>query len=66
MGGNDGGTYVWKIDDATMTVSLSPVTPGQMSGSMITILEGLGTGDRVAVSGVQHLAEGMKVRELAD
>lgn len=66
VGGNDGGSYVWIIDDATMTVGLSPVTPGQMSGSMITIVDGLVTGDRIAISGVQHLAEGMKVRELVD
>jgi len=66
VGGNDGGSYVWKVDGETMTVSLSPVTPGQMSGSMITILDGLIAGDRIAVSGVQQLADGMKVRELAD
>jgi RND family efflux transporter MFP subunit len=66
VGGNDGGSYVWKVDGETMTVSLAPVTPGQMSGSMITILDGLSAGDRIAVSGVQHLAEGMQVRELTN
>ena len=66
VGGNDGGSYVWMVDDETMTVSLSPVTTGNMSGSTITILDGLSAGDRIAVSGVQHLAEGMQVRELAN
>ncbi|HSG97751.1 MAG TPA: efflux RND transporter periplasmic adaptor subunit [Woeseiaceae bacterium] len=66
VGGNDGGSYVWMVDGDTMTVSLSPITPGQMSGSMITILEGLSAGDRIAVSGVQQLAEGMQVRELTN
>ena len=66
VGGNDGGSYVWMVDGDSMTVSLSPVTAGQMSGSTITILEGLSTGDRIAVSGVQHLAEGMQVRELTN
>jgi len=66
VGGDDGGSYVWKVDTATMTVSLSAVTPGQLSGSEIDILEGLATGDRIAVSGVQHLAEGMKISELTD
>lgn len=66
VGGNDGGSYVWMVDGDTMTVSLSPITPGQMSGSMITILEGLTAGDRIAVSGVQQLAEGMQVRELTN
>lgn len=64
VGGNDGGSYVWKIDADTMTVSLAPVTAGQMSGSTITILDGLTSGDRIAISGIQHLAEGMQVREL--
>ena len=66
VGGNDGGSYVWKVDAATMTASLAPVTVGQMSGSNITIVDGLSTGDRIAVSGVQQLADGMKVRELTD
>jgi len=66
VGGNDGGSYVWKVDPDTMTVSLAPVTAGQMSGSSISILDGLAAGDRIAVSGVQHLADGMQVRELTD
>jgi RND family efflux transporter MFP subunit len=66
VGGNDGGSYVWKVDAATMTVGLAPVTVGQMSGSSITIVDGLVAGDRIAVSGVQQLAEGMQVRELTD
>jgi RND family efflux transporter MFP subunit len=66
IGGNDGGSYVWKLDEATMTVNPASVTVGQMSGSQITITAGLETGDRIAVSGVQRLDEGMKVRELVD
>ncbi len=66
VGGDDGGSYVWKVDAAAMTVSLAPVTAGQLSGSEIDILEGIATGDRIAVSGVQHLADGMKISELTD
>jgi RND family efflux transporter MFP subunit len=66
VGGNDGGSYVWLVEGTTMTVSLEPVTVGQMSGSSITVLDGLSAGDRIAVSGIQQLAEGMKVRELSD
>lgn len=66
VGGNDGGSYVWMVDGDTMTVRLSPVSPGQMSGSTITVLDGLAAGDRIAVSGLQHLADGMKVRELTN
>ena len=66
VGGDDGGSYVWKVDSATMTVSLAPVTVGQLSGSEIDVVEGLDTGDRIAVSGVQHLTDGMKIRELTN
>jgi RND family efflux transporter MFP subunit len=66
IGGDDGGSYVWVIDSATMTTSLAPVQVGQLSGSEVTILDGLGEGDRIAISGVQHLADGMQVRELTD
>ncbi|MGI9261092.1 MAG: efflux RND transporter periplasmic adaptor subunit [Woeseiaceae bacterium] len=66
VGGNDGGSYVWLVDADEMTVSLAPVTPGRLSGSAIDILDGITSGDRIAVSGVQHLADGMKVRELTD
>jgi RND family efflux transporter MFP subunit len=66
VGGDDGGSYVWKVDATTMTVSLAHVAAGQLSGSEIDILEGLATGDRIAVSGVQHLADGMKISELTD
>lgn len=66
VGGDDGGSYVWKIDNATMTASLAPVQVGQLSGSEVTIIDGLGEGDRIAISGVQHLTDGMQVRELTD
>lgn len=64
VGGNDGGSYVWKVGGDPLTVTMAPVTLGQMSGSEMEILEGLESGDRIAVSGVQHLTEGMLVREL--
>ena len=66
IGGDDGGSYVWKIAGDPLTASLAPVTVGQLSGSEIQILEGLDSGDRIAVSGVQHLAEGMRVSELTN
>jgi RND family efflux transporter MFP subunit len=66
VGGDDGGSYVWMVNADNMTVSLAPVTPGQLSGSEIDILDGITTGDRIAVSGVQHLADGMKISELTN
>lgn len=64
VGGNDGGSYVWKISGEPLVATMTSVEVGQLSGSEIEILEGLEDGDRIAVSGVQHLAEGMRVREL--
>jgi RND family efflux transporter MFP subunit len=66
VGGNDGGSFVWQVSGDPLTVTMAPVTVGQLSGSEIEILDGLETGDRVAVSGVQHLTEGMQVRELTN
>ena len=64
VGGDDGGSFVWKVDSGTMTVGRAAVTVGQLTGSEIEIVEGLSVGDRVAVSGVQHLTDDMRIREL--
>ena len=48
----------------TMQVSRTRVELGTFSGAEIRILSGLERGDRVAVSGVHNLREGMEVREL--
>jgi RND family efflux transporter MFP subunit len=48
------------------TVSRRPVKLGQATGGQIEIVEGLQPGDRIAVAGVTHLREGMKVRDLGD
>ncbi len=64
VGGNNGGSFVWKIQGDPLAATMAPVTVGQLSGSEIEVLEGLEAGDRIAVSGVQHLTEGMRVREL--
>ena len=66
VGGDDGLSYVWKVDAENMTVHLAPVRAGKLLGSQIGIVEGLAAGDRIAVSGILHLAEGMKIRELED
>jgi RND family efflux transporter MFP subunit len=43
-----------------------PVKLGMASGSEIEIVDGLQPGDRIAIAGVTHLREGMKVRDLGD
>lgn len=65
VGADDvGNSFVWKVDAAGMTVSRANVALGQLSGAEVEVLDGLESGDRIAVSGVQNLHEGMQVREL--
>jgi len=61
---DQGNAYVWRVDPETMKVSRKPVTLGQMSGSDVRVSGSLAKGDRIAISGVAHLQEGMKVRPL--
>lgn len=61
-----GAASVWKVDTGSMEVHQSPVVLGVMSGSTVIVTEGLSLGDRVAVSGVHNLREGMLVRPLED
>ena len=60
----NGAPYVWRVDEATMRVSRTPVTLGEMTGSNIRITSGIEAGDLVAISGAAHLQEGMQVRAL--
>ncbi len=62
---DDGNSYVWKLNTVGMTVGRANVTLGQLSGAEVEILVGLESGDRIAVSGVQNLREGMQVSELS-
>jgi RND family efflux transporter MFP subunit len=60
-----GNATVWNVDAATMQVNRTIVEVGTLSGADIRILSGLEQGDRIAVSGVHNLREGMEVRELS-
>jgi RND family efflux transporter MFP subunit len=61
-----GNSYAWRIDPGTMQVSRVPVELGTMSGTEVRVLSGLAGGDRIAISGVHHLREGMQVRPLGE
>jgi RND family efflux transporter MFP subunit len=61
---DQGNAYVWRVDPETMKVSRTPVMLGQMSGADVRVSEGLADGDRIAISGVAHLQEGMAVLPL--
>lgn len=60
-----GEQVVWVIGPDNGVVR-RPVRIGDPSGGQIEILEGLQSGDRIAVAGVSFLREGMKVRDLGD
>lgn len=63
FGNDDGGSSVWLVDSSSMTVSEAVVQLGALSPDGVDVVAGIVAGDRVAVSGVGNLREGMQVRE---
>jgi len=61
---DQGNAYVWRVDPETMKVSRTAVMLGQMTGADVRISDGLADGDRIAISGVAHLQEGMPYARL--
>ena len=55
------GTFVWRIDEATMTVARHPIEVEPGIGETITVISGLAPGDRIVGAGGAYLTEGMKV-----
>jgi multidrug efflux system membrane fusion protein len=58
-----GEQVVWVIGP-DQSVIRRPVKLGEPSGSQIEIVDGLQSGDRIAVAGVSFLRQGIKVRDL--
>ncbi len=55
--------FVWRLEKEKMTVHKTRIKVAEMTGSSgITVLEGLKGGDRIVISGLTKLQEGMKVR----
>lgn len=54
--------FVWRVDPETMTVHKVPVDLGELSGGNVAIKGGLKAGDRIAISGLRFLHEGMKIK----
>ena len=59
-----GGFYVWIVDPDTLIVARGPVELGELTGESVQVLSGLGGTEWIAISGVQHLREGMTVSRL--
>jgi RND family efflux transporter MFP subunit len=60
-----GEQVAWVIG-SDETVTRRPVKLGDATGGQIEIVDGLQPGDRIAVAGVTHLRDGMKVRDLGE
>lgn len=63
-GDDDNNAFVWVVDPGSSTVSRRAVSLGEVIGGEIRISGGLTAGERIAVSGVNSLSEGMLVREM--
>ena len=62
---NSGAEVAWAIG-SDGKVQRRPVKTGSVTGGSIEVLEGLQSGERIAVAGVSFLREGMQVRDLGD
>src|SRR5262249_2765204 len=63
--GGTGEQVAWVVG-ADDTVTPRRVKLGEATGGQIEIVDGLESGERIAVAGVRFLREGMKVRDLGD
>jgi len=62
-----GNSNVWVVDPDTMKVHKRKVTTGNLTGKdSIQILDGLNPGEKIAITGVVQLREGMEVRDLSE
>jgi RND family efflux transporter MFP subunit len=60
-----GRTFVWVIDEASMTISAREVTTAGANARGV-IVSGLTAGERIVTAGVNSLSEGEKIRLLED
>jgi RND family efflux transporter MFP subunit len=62
-----GTSHVWVVDPQNMTVGRRPVRLGDLVGTdSIQIVDGVSSGERIAVTGVSMLREDMKIRDLGE
>ncbi|MBD8893894.1 efflux RND transporter periplasmic adaptor subunit [Roseibium litorale] len=57
----DGKTYVWRIDEASMTVEKVAVTVGRKSAGEFVAVNGVMPGQKIVTAGVHSLESGQKV-----
>ena len=56
-----GGTAVWVLDGASMTVKLQPIQIATADGNEVVVASGLEPGQQVVIAGVHVLSPGQKV-----
>ena len=61
---DDNNAFVWLVDASGASVSRQPVSLGEVFADNVRIVSGLSAGDRIAISGVNNLTEGMLVRDI--
>lgn len=62
----EGNQTVWVVDPTTNKIQRRRVEVDEMAGDRIRIIDGLKTGEVIAVSAVQMLREGMQVTQMRD
>jgi len=62
-----GTSHVWVVDQDSMMVHKRKVATGNLTGTdSIQVLSGLKSAERIAITGVAQLREGMEVRDLSE
>lgn len=61
-----GGTAVWVLDPASMTVKPQPITIAGADGNAVMVAAGLSPGQQVVTAGVHTLTPGQKVSRYAE
>ena len=59
---NTNDTYVWLIDEDSLTVSLHQVTTAELTANGIKVTKGIKTGDWLVTAGVHYLEKGQEVK----
>lgn len=61
---SDGAPFVWIVDPTSNAVSATPVTPGDVTGDQVLILDGITAGDMIVTAGVSRLSEDLVIRPI--
>lgn len=57
-----GSSFVFRVDENTMTAVKTRIATGELSGGLIRVVDGISDGDRVITAGARFLRDGQKVR----